>query len=378
MIKELETYLNQNPYPGFSFDYFSASAKLYNDLDLEIQADEWLKKTDSIFKSLPENLKDQKHPDFLILQNEIKNKTNPEEKLSENKKVFEDLNPVDPGKEWLRYEIGKAYFLRNSDSLKSYLIPVSGISADSKLAAKAQFLLDFSSKPDSVSFDFSDYDKDIQSIYLKAKKSVWAERGDSLRFYDEALKNFEAETFFEKQQAKVDLLQSAYDSRFLEDQEKEDGKMIAVLVFIAAIIGYLLIRARIKLKKKEIVEESKGIVISDETEKEILQKLQDFEETTLFLDKDIRLAGLAQKLNTNTRYLSTILNKEKGKSFNAYVNTLRIQYIVSKLENDPKYLTYKISYLAEESGFVSQSSFTAAFKEETGLTPSAFIKSLKS
>lgn len=154
--------------------------------------------------------------------------------------------------------------------------------------------------------------------------------------------------------------------------------MIAVLVFIAAIIGYLLIRARIKLKKKEIVEESKGIVISDETEKEILQKLQDFEETTLFLDKDIRLAGLAQKLNTNTRYLSTILNKEKGKSFNAYVNTLRIQYIVSKLENDPKYLTYKISYLAEESGFASQSSFTAAFKEETGLTPSAFIKSLKS
>ncbi len=138
--------------------------------------------------------------------------------------------------------------------------------------------------------------------------------------------------------------------------------------------AYLLYGKNKKKHKTTEAEGSKKIVIPPKTEKEILEKLKQFENSRLFLDKKMRLGTLAKHLDTNTRYLSTIINAAKNKSFNAYINSLRINYILSKLESEPKYANYKISYLAKESGLASQSSFTAAFKEETGLTPSVYIK----
>lgn len=40
-------------------------------------------------------------------------------------------------------------------------------------------------------------------------------------------------------------------------------------------------------------------------------------------------------------------------------------------------LNYKLSYLAEMSGFTSHSKFTMAFKNAMGITPSQFIEELK-
>ena len=68
-----------------------------------------------------------------------------------------------------------------------------------------------------------------------------------------------------------------------------------------------------------------------------------------------------------------MINKYKGKNVNLYIKELRINYIVEKLKSDPKYLNYKVSYLAEECGFSSHSSFSAVFKNITGITPNVFI-----
>lgn len=137
-------------------------------------------------------------------------------------------------------------------------------------------------------------------------------------------------------------------------------------------------RKRLSEKAVTQPEQAKTIVIPDRTEEEILEKLLKFEKSELFLDPQIRLATIAKELDTNTRYLSSIINASKARSFNAYINSLRIQYIVGKLTSEPRYRTYKISYLAEAGGFTSQSSFNTAFKEFTGLTPSAYIKKLES
>ncbi|NHQ67331.1 helix-turn-helix transcriptional regulator, partial [Elizabethkingia miricola] len=46
------------------------------------------------------------------------------------------------------------------------------------------------------------------------------------------------------------------------------------------------------------------------------------------------------------------------------------------LYNNPLYREYKISYLAEECGYSSHQVFITAFRKETGMTPSYFIKQL--
>lgn len=129
------------------------------------------------------------------------------------------------------------------------------------------------------------------------------------------------------------------------------------------------------LTKKEV---SKSLNIPKETEEILIQKLDKFENSIQFTKKDMSLAQLASLFDTNTKYLSEIINTHKDKNFNSYINELRINYIIDKLKENRTYLQYKISYLAEESGFSSHSSFATVFKSVTGISPTVFIDILKS
>lgn len=117
-------------------------------------------------------------------------------------------------------------------------------------------------------------------------------------------------------------------------------------------------------------------VMPEETEMLILKKLEEFEHQNGFTDSNITLSKLATNFNINTKYLSYVINQHKKKDFNNYINQLRVFYIAQKMQNNPKYLNYKISYLSSECGFSSHSKFTAVFKKETGLTPSSFINQI--
>lgn len=117
--------------------------------------------------------------------------------------------------------------------------------------------------------------------------------------------------------------------------------------------------------------------IPEKTENEILAKLEIFENSDEMRNANLTLAVLAKKMNTNSKYLSEIINKNKGVSFSIYLNKLRINYIVEKLKNHPEYLQYKTSYLAEEAGFLSRTTFATIFKKITGQSPSEFIEQIK-
>ena len=122
---------------------------------------------------------------------------------------------------------------------------------------------------------------------------------------------------------------------------------------------------------------SNVFVIPEKTENLILSKLDLFEKSKEVTDPHLSLAVLAKKLDTNSKYLSEIINKHKQKNFSNYLNELRVKYIVDKLQNNPEYLQYKTSYLAEEAGFASRTTFTTIFKNVTGTSPSQFIEQLK-
>jgi len=124
-------------------------------------------------------------------------------------------------------------------------------------------------------------------------------------------------------------------------------------------------------------EASNKNLISAETEARILRRLSAFEKSDKFLRKDFTVSHLATHLNTNSKYLAEIIKNNKSQNFSNYINNLRINYIVHKLYNEPKYREYKISYLAEECGYASPQVFVLAFKKINGVTPSYFIQSLK-
>ncbi len=132
---------------------------------------------------------------------------------------------------------------------------------------------------------------------------------------------------------------------------------------------------REELQTKETFK--KQLIIPKETEEQILQGLQEFEESKKYLDNNMSLATLAVELDTNTKYLSEIINKYKDKNFNTYINELRIKHVIQLLSTDRSYLQYKISYIAEIGGFTSHSAFTNIFKSVTGMSPNEYMQTLR-
>ena len=142
--------------------------------------------------------------------------------------------------------------------------------------------------------------------------------------------------------------------------------------------------------EKEQVIENEEIVTINETEKcsidcnEIPEKLilelntqvSVFETNKEYLNPNLSLAQLATDWNTNRTYLSKYFNSVKGKSFNTYINDLRIEYAIVSLKNNPKLRRYSIDALALEFGYNKRRNFSEVFIKKTGLTPSYYIKQL--
>lgn len=224
------------------------------------------------------------------------------------------------------------------------------------------------------------------------------------------------ELFYTKQLLKADRIISndfsylsskihkEYDTIALQDEKKRlEAKtswgvwIIFGLSLLAIVLGLIIIR-KYKIQKsikinyrmledkilnnaylqaqpsEHILKEDDKCILNSELIFTILGKLKCFEEKHGFIEHGLTINKLAQKLHTNSSYLSQIINEHKGMNFNRYLSELRINYITNKLYNDNVYLSYKIETLAEKCGIASRTNFSNLFQEINGIRPTDFIK----
>lgn len=115
--------------------------------------------------------------------------------------------------------------------------------------------------------------------------------------------------------------------------------------------------------------------LSERTDEHFSDLLQLMETSKLYLDPELNMSTLAQKMALSNGYLSQIINKKEGKNFFDFVNSYRVNQAKSHLI-DPKFNHYSILGIALESGFKSKSTFNSVFKRLVGLTPSAYKRSV--
>jgi AraC-like DNA-binding protein len=94
-----------------------------------------------------------------------------------------------------------------------------------------------------------------------------------------------------------------------------------------------------------------------------------------YLNSDLSLADLADRLGISTHHLSQLLNEELQATFYDYVNRLRVEE-VRRMMSDPAHQDEKILSLAFSAGFNSKAAFNAAFKRLTGCTPREYRQKL--
>jgi AraC-like DNA-binding protein len=99
--------------------------------------------------------------------------------------------------------------------------------------------------------------------------------------------------------------------------------------------------------------------------------LRALESDRVYLDPELTLKSLANRLGMSASHLSQIINERLGQNFADLINRYRIEEAKRRLL-DPALRHYSIVAIAEETGFRSKSSFNAVFKRHAQMTPSAF------
>jgi YesN/AraC family two-component response regulator len=165
--------------------------------------------------------------------------------------------------------------------------------------------------------------------------------------------------------------------------------MYLTLIAIISVIYFYVRQKRIQLKIRKLLDQpslkskilnnnsTTSINIPDDITSNILAELEKFEINLEYLDKDLDLPTLSHKLDTNTSYLSMVINNYKQLSFPNYLKKLRIDYALVQLSTNTSLLKYNYQGLAEIFGFKTSESFSRAFYSQTGVYPSNIIKEFK-
>ncbi|WP_298515816.1 helix-turn-helix domain-containing protein [uncultured Kordia sp.] len=271
-------------------------------------------------------------------------------------------------------------------------------------------------KVDSILEETRDVMPELLETY-KYIKEYYSEKGDLEKrlFYADQLIKFDSisEANYEDL---VKNIVTNYDNKILEKErdkiikeikEKDNVIIIVLLSLLLAFAGaiYYFFRKQVihkkrfhklleeqQKKKERVVQETKKEQtvkekpapientikeLPEELVNEILAKLEKFETTDKFVKKKYTLPQLAKELNTNGTYLSKVINEAKQVNFSNYLNQLRIEYAIEQITHNSRFREYTIKAIAEECGFKTQQSFSAAFYKKTGIKPSFFIRQLK-
>lgn len=135
-------------------------------------------------------------------------------------------------------------------------------------------------------------------------------------------------------------------------------------------------KKNINTKENDLDEKNRIIGMPIEVFDNIAEKLTLFEKQTKYIETSLTLEKLSSIFETNSKYLSKVVNIKYQKTFPNYLNELRINYIIKELNTNKTLRNYTINAISKEAGFNNADSFSAAFSKITGMKPSFFIKEL--
>lgn len=118
--------------------------------------------------------------------------------------------------------------------------------------------------------------------------------------------------------------------------------------------------------------------LSDEQSTRLLEKVNSvLEDVNVISRDDFSLAMLAKMVESNTKYVSMVINETYGKNFKTYLNEYRIREACRRLADEETYGNMTIQAIYEQLGYKTATSFVNAFRKINGMTPSQYQKLAK-
>ena len=115
----------------------------------------------------------------------------------------------------------------------------------------------------------------------------------------------------------------------------------------------------------------------DRSDRYARQLTELFERDKPYLDPGVSLELISEKTGIRAAHVSQTINQRFSANFNEWVNGYRIREAMNHLRS-PRSAHLSLVAIAEASGFASKSTFNAAFRKATGMTPSEFRRRTES
>lgn len=160
--------------------------------------------------------------------------------------------------------------------------------------------------------------------------------------------------------------------------------VVILQLSIAIVILYLIFRRfppnakttgkKVAFPQKETVDKKKyahsGIseALAGDLKNKVLQLM---EEEKVYLDSDLKLKDLADRLGLSVPNTSQLINQNLHKDFNTFINEYRIDAAIDLLESNASLTLQNVAY---ETGFNNNVTFYKAFKKYKGTSPSEYLK----
>lgn len=137
----------------------------------------------------------------------------------------------------------------------------------------------------------------------------------------------------------------------------------------------LVKRQREALERKS-QQERRSQVLADGKKKELIAQLEQLmKEQKAFCENLLTKERVAEMLQTNRTYLSQVINEVYGKSFTQYINDLRIEEALRRLDDPDSRRALRLIGL--DLGFNSPTTFNTQFQQRTGMTPAQYRQKVR-
>ena len=288
-------------------------------------------------------------------------------------------------------ELGKLYFAVNEIDSALYYINLSNrISSENRfldIIAKNYLTLSEIEKSkgrhEKALNHYITYTNLKDSIY---NAEVFGEIGKMQRLYEISKKNEEIEVLVIDKQLKENTIRYQRIIWLIT---------LGVLFLVTIVLAIIFLQKRslnkaykiLVDKNIEIVELQKNTfeenkkkprksALTDKDQKELLDNILNvMEKPEVICNPEFTVDKLSQLVKSNNHYVSDAINDGLKMNFPSLLNSKRIKE-AQRLLSDPENKKFTIEFIASRVGFNSPNVFRRAFKENTGVNPLFYIKSV--